>query len=52
MPTIGTLRKMYGGANKDRDDDRAQDLSDWSKDADDLGALLLMTALWHDVLDR
>lgn len=52
MPTIGALRKGLGGADKDLDNDRVQDLSNWSKDADDLGALLLMTAPWHDVLER
>lgn len=44
MPTIGNLRKVYGGADKDLDSDLVRDLSNWSKDADDLGSLLLMTA--------
>lgn len=42
MLTAGSLREAFGGASIDHESDLAKDLSNWSKDVDDLGSLLLL----------
>jgi len=42
MPTVGGLREAYGASTNDHESDLVKDLSNWSKDVDDLGSLLLM----------